>query len=268
MLNSIKKILLSIYFSILFTGCNTAIPPNNIFYYYRGETAAIPIIKKLMNSTVDVYGEFGAGTGVIIKKENNELYVLTCSHIFVFEDADGKQLESPIDKTEPFILSPTSNPSISRIVKISVSRWIDGKKKTITKNAKIISLDTINDLCILKVPNFEDFTTEVVEMYKENSPPPIGTEIYHVGNFLGKYSYSVSKGLIAHNSRGHMGEKYQCDINVSFGSSGGGVFDTNSGKYIGMIISIYPSIHGVMVTSSKQILRWAELFSAEKYFQK
>lgn len=261
-----KKVFLFICISALFLGCNV-IPNNGDFHYYKGETTAIPIVRHLMNATVNVASNFGAGTGVIIKKENNELYVLTCSHTFAFDEADGKGLKAPIE-TAPFILSPTSNPSISKIVIVSMSKWIDGKKKTITKDAKIVSLDTINDLCILRVPNFEDFTTEIVEMYRENNPPPIGTEIYHVGNFMGTYSYSVSKGLIAHNSRGHMGEKYQCDINVSFGSSGGGVFDVKSGKYIGMIVSVYPSIHGVMVTSSKQILRWAEVMGMEKYFQK
>ena len=243
---------------LLLFGCATQ--QNSMFYYYKGDSTALPVVEQITNSTVSVFDGKNAGTGTIFRYSKNNTYILTCAHI----------MSNRPRRHEVNIMlmignySPPKTTFIESIIKpilVKKSVWVSGVEYARTQNAKIFYIDRINDICLLKVDGAV-FGTEII-FYKKLIP--IGTEVYHVGNLFGSLNSSVTAGIISHNSRGLDGDKIQVNIDVSGGCSGGGIFTKDTGEYIGMVRERAKSNIGLaMIIPVKKILRWIEVFDIEK----
>jgi len=246
---------------VLLFGCTQQ---DNIFYYYKGNSTALPVINKINDSTVNIFDEKNSGTGTIFKNTKTNTYILTCAHVIANRTrryGTGFNISLVI---RPFPASKiTFLESIIKPILVKKSMWISGVESVHTQTAKIFYIDRINDICLLKVEGLF-FGKEIVP-YKNLIP--IGTEVYHVGNLFGCLNYSVMQGIISHNSRGSFGDKIQVNIDTAGGCSGGGIFTKDTGEYVGMVRERAKSNVGLaMIIPIKKILRWIEVFDIEKDF--
>lgn len=104
-------------------------------------------------------------------------------------------------------------------------------------------------------------------------PPPVGSAVYHVGNFLGAdFDNSVSTGVISQHGAKPVNEDGwpwqitdQTTATVVPGSSGGPIFNAANGKVIGILvgtipgrgINFYVPIRALEVWADSAGLSWA-----------
>lgn len=94
--------------------------------------------------------------------------------------------------------------------------------------AQLLYQDFNHDLCFLEVSNF--IFTPV--KFRDSQSVEIGEEVYAIGNPHG-LEKSISRGIISNKHAFMGGALLQTDATISFGSSGGGLFDTK-GRLIGL----------------------------------
>lgn len=97
------------------------------------------------------------------------------------------------------------------------------------------------DLALLMVRKL-NYSRESARFYLEETIPPPGTELYHVGSLLGQIgSNSLTTGIISQTGRvltfrGRGVVFDQTTVTAFPGSSGGGVFLRSDGRYVGMLV--------------------------------
>ena len=162
------------------------------------------------NSWYGNYTQSGAGSGVIIMKEENsdtEYYVVTNNH--VIEGSDN----------------------------ITV-RLTDGSEY----KATLVGTDIFSDIALVKI-SVEEGKTLPLAVISDSSKLLDGQEIFVVGNPLGTLGGSVSKGIISCTERrisvdGINMTLLQIDAAVNPGNSGGALFDTK-GNLVGVVNAKY-----------------------------
>lgn len=92
--------------------------------------------------------------------------------------------------------------------------------------------DVNRDICFVEVPGIK-FTPVKI---RESKDVKVGEAVYAIGNPEG-LEKSISQGIISNKRKDRGGYVLQTDATVSFGSSGGGLFDQN-GDLIGITNSI------------------------------
>jgi len=160
--------------------------------------------QKMVNGSVIVYSirQLGIGSGTVIKKTKNEMYILTCYHVI----ADFY--------TEKDVL-PTE--------KITIAY------DTLVYPVDIIKIDKEQDLALLKA-YVNDENLEVIKLAENN--PKQGDTVYTVGNPLG-VTRNISKGILSSYLEGEDYNKvfrkfYIVDALCVFGNSGGGLYNENA----------------------------------------
>ncbi|MCD4694565.1 trypsin-like peptidase domain-containing protein [bacterium] len=154
--------------------------------------------------------QVGAGTGFIVSSEG---LILTNKHVIDVEDPDNVQY---------------------RIILNS------GKKYY----ALLIDKDPVNDLAVLRI---YDHNLPFVE-FGNSDDLEVGATVIAIGNALGKYPNSVTKGIVsglgrdfvATGPRGFtevLNNIIQTDAEINHGNSGGPLIDLN-GKVVGVNVAI------------------------------
>jgi len=133
------------------------------------------------------------------------------------------------------------------VVNASVSKTVEyrvvlssGKKYF----AQLIGRDPLNDLAVIKI---FDKNLPFIEL-GDSDKIPIGTTVIAIGNVLGKYENSVTKGIVSGLGRTIAGSDQagnvesldnviQTDAKINLGNSGGPLIDLN-GKVIGINVAI------------------------------
>ena len=134
-----------------------------------------------------------------------------------------------ISKSEGIII--TNHHVIDRSSKIIV--YVYSKDDTTKYNAKIIGVDEITDIAVLKITDFPlpDNITEVTW----SNGPEIGHDVYTIGHPQGM-AWTVAKGIVGHTERypaSPWQTMIQHDSLIMPGNSGGGLFD-ESGHLVGI----------------------------------
>lgn len=184
----------------------------------------------LQDISVTIKAGNSSGSGVVTNI-NGDVFVLTCGHVVKslrssrsVEETDGRS-KTVIDWDD------------AEIVKELVE---DGRLVGQTRMQAFIikysDADHGEDLAILKVRKKNLFPTRVI-FHLDNAIPKIGTELWHMGSFLGQGgSNSLSSGMISQVGRVHEGVVYdQTNCTAFRGSSGGGVF-LKDGHYHSMLV--------------------------------
>jgi S1-C subfamily serine protease len=209
---------------------------NNVFadkFSFDEQEATVRAIKKNQASVVDV----------LIYEENESLNI------------NVKTGEKKIEKNKELIGSGTgfiisANGLIltnKHVVTASKSVSVDykvvlnsGKKYS----AKVLSKDPLNDLAVLKI---EDKKLPAVEL-GDSSKLQIGSTVIAIGNALGRYQNSATKGIvsglgrhiIANDQEGNseaIDNVIQTDAEINPGNSGGPLVDLE-GRVVGINVAI------------------------------
>lgn len=150
------------------------------------------------------YVESGAGSGVIIAQSENTYYILTNNHV--------------VDGYSNIIVYTAGNTS----------------EKGLT--ATVVGTDWTNDIAVIKVESEEPLT---VAEPATSASVVTGQNVAAIGNPLGKFSGTITPGIISSSSReveieGVNMELLQHSASVSPGNSGGGLFNMQ-GQLIGIV---------------------------------
>ena len=191
--------------------------------------------------TISVDGR-GRGSGTLFTREVepgiHKSYVWTAGHVV----DDLRTTRNVIDKdtgTERIIVG-------FKDCQIYQETIQDGRKvKQEYLDCKIIcfsNCETGDDQAVLEV-RMRNYTTETTTFYLGDEIPGIGTELIHVGSLLGDIgSCSFTTGVTSQVGRllalddNYAEAVYDQTSAVSFpGSSGGGVFNQETGQYVGML---------------------------------
>ena len=179
--------------------------------------------KKMINGSITVYSirQKGMGSGTVIKKTFDSMYILTCYHVI-----DAYYEEKDVLPTE----------------KITI------KYNNVTYAVDIIKTDAAHDLALLKV-YFNDPNLEEIKLAKTN--PKQGDVVYTVGNPMGA-PRNISKGILSNyqevNDDGITLKFYVVDALCVFGNSGGGLYNENA-EFIGVPARVPSYGLGAVVTN-------------------
>jgi serine protease Do len=157
---------------------------------------------KIIRGDVLVMGIFGSGAGTVIKKTENEMYVLTCYHV-----------------VDDIIKLNEGGLKVNAIIGYSLGETgdIDNLKSFVSFSAEVVKSDEENDLALLKV-NYSDPNLSEIKIAEQE--PQKGDTVYSVGSPLGLLR-TVSKGILANKIEGF----YLTDGTTTFGNSGGGLYN-------------------------------------------
>lgn len=206
-----------------------------------------PVVKKLQEISVTIKAEGGGwfarssqGSGVMFTREENGetvTYIWTAAHVV-----------DELRKTRMV----TINGSVKCVVEFDDAKIVREFKEKgrrvgeIVMDAQVIRYSDAThgeDLALLRVrqTNFAPATTTAV--FDGDDVPDIGTDVYHVGSLLGQVgSNSLTVGVISQTGRvltslGANGVVFDQTTATAFpGSSGGGMFNKATGKYVGMLV--------------------------------
>lgn len=160
--------------------------------------------EKMLNGSVFVVGLTGLGSGTIVKKTAEKMYILTCYHVVrdvqEFNDAGEVKLPAQVGYNH---------------------RDAEGNNiGSIIYGAEIIKYDKENDLALLKTFFVDD---ELQEIKIAEESPIKGDVIYSVGNPLGLMR-TISKGILANILNGY----FIGDNTTTFGNSGGTLYNSKA----------------------------------------
>lgn len=185
----------------------------------------------LQDISVTIRAGTASGSGVVTNIDG-ECFVLTCGHVVkhlrntrIVEDGETGRPKTIIDWEDAEIVK--EHVEDGRLV---------GQTRMQAFVIKYSDADHGEDLAILKVRKKNLFPTRVV-FYLDGKVPTLGTELWHMGSFLGQGgSNSLSSGMISQVGRVYEGVVYdQTNCTAFRGSSGGGVF-LKDGHYHSMLV--------------------------------
>lgn len=210
---SILKLTCSAYYENYYYS-----PPPNLTSEFVPQLSLLTETKFTTNSV--------AGTGLIVTKSADQILILTCHHIFDFEDTlKTYYMDKEKQKT-------TYLQSLSK--KYGQTIYVTHKNGSISQG-KLISQDEKNDIALIETQSIENSLSEVPfqGVFNKNPKIKLGQEIYLLG--FPKGHFMVTRGLA---SPSKYRDKFIVDASFNRGFSGGITitFDNKTGNYhyIGM----------------------------------
>lgn len=190
------------------------------------------VVQNLQDTSVTIKSATGQGSGTLYSRDG-VTYVWTAGHVI-----DG------LRRTRQVIVSG----SPKTVVEFDDAQIVqefqeDGRRiGEVKMEAQVLRYSDAEfgeDLALLRVRK-KNFSQKSVTFYKSNTPPPLGTPLYHVGSLYGQFgANSLTEGIISQTGRTlNVGNQIvfdQTTVTAFPGSSGGGVY-TKNGEYVGMLV--------------------------------
>lgn len=184
--------------------------------------------------TVLVAAPDGQGTGVVVKRDG-KIFVWTACHVVYGHE---------------------------KVLVKTIIRNGYHKVGESVFTGKVVAYDAAVDVALLYV----DSPSEYFEGAEFDSliPPPVGTAVYHVGNFLGAaFDGSVSTGVISQIGV-NPGEGWpwaitdQTTASIVPGSSGGPLFNGENDRVLGLVVGHVPPSPIYLYVPVRSLEVWAE----------
>jgi hypothetical protein len=187
----------------------------------------------LLDVSVTVKSGSGQGSGVMFSRDGHT-FVWTAAHVV---DNLRKSRTVTINGSPKTVIE-FDDAAIVQEFKEGGRRI--GETKMDAKVLRYSDAEYGEDLALLLIRK-SNFTQATAKFYLEDEIPEIGTKLYHVGSLLGQFgSNSLTTGVIAQTGRVlALGKDTVFDQTTATafpGSSGGGVFLQNDGRYVGMLV--------------------------------
>lgn len=215
------------------------------------------VIKHLDDTSVTIHTPTGQGSGVIITR-NGINYILSAAHVIA--DCRKKGILETEKDSEPFIYFE----NISVVKEIYANNVLVGYEEYLVDVLKYSEADMGEDLTIMKLRKKNVFSVSAV-FYMENTPPPMGTPIFHMGSMLGQDgANSLTTGIISKVGRVPKEiHNYfdQTSAPGTFGSSGCGMYLLD-GRYIGMLTRGSSPVQNLIVPI-RRIREWVKKIDME-----
>lgn len=167
-----------------------------------------------------------AGTGLIITQSTHKILILTCYHVFDFEDTLKTYYFDKNKKITKYLQSLSK--------KFGQTIYVTHKNGTISQG-KIITHDDDNDIALIETVPIENVLSEIPFQgtFTKHLKVKLGQEVYLLG--FPKGHFMVTKGLA---SPSKYKDKFLVDASFNRGFSGGItiIFDNQTGdyQYVGM----------------------------------
>ncbi len=167
-----------------------------------------------------------AGTGLILTKSTNKILILTCHHVFDFEDTLKTYYLDKNKKVTKYLQSLS--------VKYGQVIYVTHRNGSISQG-KLIAQDEKNDIAVIETEAIENSLSELPfqGVFSNEFKIKLGQEVYLLG--FPKGYFMVTKGLA---SPSKYKDKFIIDASFNRGFSGGIAitFDNQTGdyRYIGM----------------------------------
>ncbi len=187
-------------------------------------SSLVSLIEDVKSSVCDVTTTLSqlqgtsAGSGVVIGQSEDGYYIITNHHV------------------------------IDNGITFKVTMYPNEDSKGVTYDASLIGSSPMNDIAVLKVKTSDTFN--VATFIEDSDSVKVGTEVVAIGNPLGIYGGTVTKGIVSAIARevyisdvGTM-KLIQTDAAINSGNSGGALFNEN-GLLVGIVNSGYSSYEGL-----------------------
>lgn len=254
---------------LVFAGVDACVNAQNVEVAKRLQAASVLI-------QVGPKDDPTSGSGTVFQHDG-ETYVWTNDHV-VDEARATKEVNVLGTKTV-----------VTTISQVRVSQKLTGKSVELTTTGEIVrysDIQTGQDIALLKLPKDNPFKSVSTTFKESDEPPPIGTEVYVVGCPGGDdQRQSVCAGIIAYNDREmtytirktvmngwfkvvekkEVNPRFfdQTDTVVAPGNSGGGVFDRETGEFLGILSRRYESNGSGLFIPIRRIREWARTEGVE-----
>lgn len=202
--------------------------------YLRHDYAAHRF-ERAQRQTVLVSTPFGSGTGVVIKRHE---------HVFVW--------------TAAHVVSATGSPTVKVILRNGLH-----KAGEASFTGSVIAKSPALDLALISVDAPEEFFSGAT--FDDILPLPVGSAVYHVGNFLGAdFDNSVSTGVLSQvgvSPQRLLGWPWpvadQTTTLIVPGSSGGPIFNDKNNRVIGLAVGTVNNIFVFVPTRAIEVFATA-----------
>jgi hypothetical protein len=222
-----------------------------LFVHAEGTESLAP---KLQNVSVTVHSEDGQGSGTIVTRSGTN-FVLTAGHVVAANRVITKLLVDGNVKMEVSFIPVTVVKEI----------YADGRSVgSLTVEGEVIAYSSSeygDDVALLKLRS--KVTDASAEFYTGELVQP-GTPIVHVGSLLGQEgSNSFTTGEMSQIGRVLFDKVFDQVNCVAYpGSSGGGLFLKQDGRYIGMLVrGAGPGLE--LIVPVRRIQKWAKEHTCE-----
>ena len=184
----------------------------------------------LQSISVTIHAGGSQGSGVI-KTRGETNYVWTAAHVISSLRSTRSVIDGGATKT---VVEFKDARVVTELIEEGRSV---GRLEMDAEVLRYSDADTGEDLALLRIRK-KNFIRSTVQFYLDESIPPVGTQLLHVGSLLGQMgSNSLTSGIVSQHGRVLSGKVYDQSTCAAFpGSSGGGVYLEKDGRYIGMIV--------------------------------
>lgn len=187
----------------------------------------------LQSVSVTVKSGSSQGSGILFSRDGHT-FVWTAAHVV-----------DNLRKTRTVTVNGTSKTVVEFDDAAIVQEFQEngrriGETKMDARVLRFSDADYGEDLALLLIRK-SNFTKDTATFYLDDTIPPVGTELYHVGSLLGQFgANSLTTGVIAQTGRVlDLGKGIVFDQTTATafpGSSGGGVYLKSDGRCVGILV--------------------------------
>jgi hypothetical protein len=210
----------------------------------------------LQSISVTIHAAGSQGSGVI-KTRGETNYVWTAAHVISSLRTTRSVIDGGATKT---VVEFKDARVVTELIEDGRSV---GRLEMDAEVLRYSDADTGEDLALLRIRK-KNFIRSTVQFYLDETIPPVGTQLLHVGSLLGQMgSNSLTSGIVSQHGRVFNGKVYDQSTCAAFpGSSGGGVYLEKDGRYIGMIVRGAGETFNLMVPV-RRMRDWAKVAKIE-----
>lgn len=200
------------------------------------------LVDELQGMSVTVKSDAGQGSGVLVTRKIGEkhfTFVWTAAHVVDANRATREYIDPKTGGKKTAI-------EFHDAAVVQEFRQDGRRVGEVNIDAKVLKYSDAEhgeDLALLQIRKTDFTANPGAKFYLDPALPPLGTELYHVGSLHGQFgSNSLTTGIMSQHGRvlnlsGSNGVVFDQTTATAFpGSSGGGVFLKNDGRYVGMLV--------------------------------